>query len=129
MINLDLHGRIALVTGGSRGIGRAVCLALAAHGAMVAVHYRSQAEAAEAVVAEMGHGASFGADLALPGAADTLIREVTAQLGSVDILVNNAAEMTDGPVQTMTDEMWDHTLEVNLSAAFRCCRACLPPMI
>ena len=133
MINLDMSGRVAVVTGGSRGIGRAVCLALAEQNAIVAVHYRAQEQAASTVVKEIQQlkrqrADAFGADLADPGAADTLMRQVLDQFGRVDILVNCAAEMTDAPVETMTDEQWDRTVEVNLSAAFRCCRACLPGM-
>ena len=128
----QLAGRVALVTGGSRGIGRAACLLLASHGAAVGVHYRSQAEAAERVVTAIreagGQAVAVAADLALADAAEALVRSVSEALGPVDILVNNAGEMTDGPVETMSDEVWDRSLAVNLSAAFRCTRACLPAM-
>jgi 3-oxoacyl-[acyl-carrier protein] reductase len=127
-----LDGRTALVTGGARGIGRAICYALAARGATVGVHFRSSAaNAAEVVAAIKAHGgaaAAYRADLAIPGAATALVDQVAAALGTLDILVNNAAEMTDAPVQEMTDAEWDTTINVNLSAAFRLARACIPLM-
>jgi NAD(P)-dependent dehydrogenase (short-subunit alcohol dehydrogenase family) len=132
-MNTRLDGKVALVTGGSRGIGRASALALAAEGAALAVQYRADLDGA----AEVVHAArllgldalAFQADLADPKAADRLIGAVLTRFGRVDVLVNNAGEMTDSSVADMPDAMWDQTLEVNLSAAFRCCRACLPGML
>jgi NAD(P)-dependent dehydrogenase (short-subunit alcohol dehydrogenase family) len=130
--NDSLTGRVALVTGGSRGIGRAVCLALAARGASLAVHYRSQAGAAAAVVnaiqAAGGMAEAFQADLIQPEAAARLVAATAERLGHIAILVNNAAEMTDAPVEAMSDDMWTATLDLNLTAAFRCARACIPLM-
>ncbi|MBX3083565.1 MAG: 3-oxoacyl-ACP reductase FabG [Anaerolineae bacterium] len=126
------EARIALVTGGSRGIGHATCVALAAQGATVAVHYRSQASAASATAAAIhaagGQAVAFQADLSERSGADDLIAAVLARFRRIDILVNNAAEMTDASVEAMTDEQWEQTLTLNLSAVFRCCRACLPSM-
>jgi len=128
----QLAARVALITGGSRGIGRAACLTLASHGVAIAVHYRSRAEAADQVVSGIrdagGEAIALGADLADRDAADDLVRRVAQDLGPVDILVNNAGEMTDGSVAEMSDEVWERSLAVNLSAAFRCSRACLPSM-
>lgn len=128
----QLANRVALVTGASRGIGHATCLALAAQGATVAVHYRSRADSANEVVAAIreadGTAGAVSADLSVAGAAEDLVRSVSESLGAVDILVNNAGQMTDVPVETMTDEVWERSLAVNLSAAFRCSRACLPAM-
>ncbi len=130
--NDNLEGRVALVTGGSRGIGRSICLALAAKGAVVAVNYRAQAAAADEVVAQIqqmgGKAAVFQADMADFEAPSKLVDQVSAQLGAVDILVNNAAEMTDSSVADMTDEIWEQTLSVNLGSVFRCTRAVIPAM-
>jgi len=128
----SLAGRVALVTGGSRGIGRATCLALAGRGAAVAVHYRLQAQAAQEVVAQItnegGKAFAFQADLSDSAAASHLVAQAVATLGRVDILVNNAGEMTDSAVVDMSDELWERALTVNLTSAFRCARACIPGM-
>src|SRR5947207_11055834 len=129
----SLAGKIALVTGGSQGIGRATCIELAARGAAIAVHYRSHAEEAESVAAQIcasgGKAIAIQADLARPSDPGSLVKAVMDQLGEIDILVNNAGEMTDSSVADMSDEMWDRTLTVNLTAIFRCCRACIPAMV
>jgi 3-oxoacyl-[acyl-carrier protein] reductase len=131
-VNLDLAGRVALVTGGSRGIGRATCLALAAHGAKVAVHYCTQAAKAAEVVEEVrgqgGEAIALQADLRDPASAATLAVAVAASLGPVDILVNNAGEMAGGSVEELTDRTWEDSLSLNLTAAFRLARACIPMM-
>src|ERR1041385_3427325 len=102
MLDLNLTGRVALVTGGSRGIGRAIALALAEQGAAVAVHYRGQAEAAQSIVDAIldnsGRAVALQADLAQADAPDGLVRQVTDHLGQPDILVNNAGEFTDSAV-------------------------------
>jgi NAD(P)-dependent dehydrogenase (short-subunit alcohol dehydrogenase family) len=120
------------VTGGSRGIGAATCLALAADGVIIAVNYRDNAAAAantvSAIMAAGGQAGAFQADLAAVGAADALVAAVMQRFGRTDILVNNAAEMTDASVEAMTDAQWEQTLALNLGAAFRCARACLPSM-
>lgn len=127
-----LDGRVALVTGGSRGIGRATCLTLAAKGARVAVHYRTQQGAANETVAEIvsagGQAVALSGDMADADAITQLIADTVSHLGPVDILVNNAGEMTDSAVVTMTNAMWDQTIAVNLTAAFRCARAVIPAM-
>ena len=127
-----LAGRVTLVTGGSRGIGRATCVALAARGAIVAVHYRSQQAAADEVVEQIvqmgGKAVAFAADLGDSAETSHLIEQVIAGMGKIDILVNNAGEMTDAAVADMSDEMWERTLAVNLTSAFRCVRACIPGM-
>jgi NAD(P)-dependent dehydrogenase (short-subunit alcohol dehydrogenase family) len=132
MLDLNLAGRVALVTGGSRGIGHAIALALADHGAAVAVHYRSQAVQAQMVVDNIleksGRAVALQADLMQPNAPDLLVRQVTDQLGQPDILINNAGEFTDSSVAEMTDDIWAQTLALNLTAAFACTRACLPLM-
>ena len=128
MSNNSLTGRVALVTGGSRGIGRAICLALAEQGATVAVHYHARADAAQEVVTQIGGGAAFQADVGDTAQVTRLLEQVSAQLGAVDILVNNAGEMTDAAVENMSDDLWEQALSVNLSSAFRCARGCIPAM-
>lgn len=128
----DLAGRVALVTGGSRGIGQATCRALAAKGASIVVHYRAQAEAAGTVVQAIrlsgGQAVALSADLIDPFDTDRMLAQAVAQLGKIDILVNNAGEMTDSSVEDLSDEDWEQALAVNLSSAFRCTRACIPLM-
>jgi len=128
----NLGGRVALVTGGSRGIGRATCLALAARGAAVAVLCRSRLDQAKEVVQQVE--ASGERALAIPadaldrGAIKRSVQEAVSGLGRVDILVNNLGEMTDGPVADMKDEEWEQSLAVNLGSAFRYARECIPFM-
>jgi 3-oxoacyl-[acyl-carrier protein] reductase len=131
-IDLDLAGRVAVVTGGSRGIGRATCLALAAHGARVGVHYFRSGALAEEVAREIrsggGEAVTLPGNLLEPEAAGRVIAGAEKALGPVDILINNAGQMTDGPVEGMADEVWEDALSLHLSAAFRCARACLANM-
>lgn len=129
-----LTGRVALVTGASRGIGRAIALALAAQGADVAVnHARSEAGAREtaAAIEALGHRSavlqcdvSAGSD-----AVKALVAEVGATLGAPDILVNNAGITRDNLVMRMRDSDWDDVLRTDLTAAFQITRACLRGMI
>ncbi len=125
--------KVALVTGASRGIGRAIALSLASDGLAVAVHYDKSADAAEKVVSEItesgGTAIAFQGNLASPDVPADLVARVKSQLGSIDILVNNAAVMTDGSIAEMSDEMWDETIAVNLSAVFKLTRACIPAMV
>ena len=132
LVDLNLQGRTAVVTGGSKGIGRAACLALAAHGATVGVHYStSQALAAE-VVEEIrqggGRAVAIGGDLRQADVPGRVIAEAAAALGPIDILVNNAGQMTDMAVEAMPDEVWEAALSLHLTATFRCCRAVIPMM-
>ena len=125
--------KIALVTGASRGIGRAIANSLAASGVVVAVHYDKSADAANQVVAEIikggGKALAFQGSLGMPQMPADLVRRVNTELGAIDILVNNAAVMTDSSIVEMSDEMWDETIAVNLSAVFKLTRACIPGMI
>jgi 3-oxoacyl-[acyl-carrier protein] reductase len=128
-----LEGKVALVTGGSRGIGRACVLALAEAGAAVAVGYSAKAEAAEEVAALIrsagGAAVTLGADLADPEAPGVLVERTVAELGSIDIVVNNAGITRDNLAVRISDADWDDVLAVDLSAAFRICRAALRPML
>ncbi|MGK9231644.1 3-oxoacyl-ACP reductase FabG [Inquilinus limosus] len=128
----DLKNRVALVTGGSRGIGKAVALALAEAGSAVAVNYRSRAEEAEAVVEAIrkggGRAAAFGADVSLRTGVQNMVRDVEEQLGPVDILVNNAGMAAVRGLDDITEEDFDRAIAVNLKSAFLCTQAVLPGM-
>lgn len=123
-----LGGRAALVTGGGRGIGRAVALDLAAAGARVAVAARTRADV-EAVAREMGRGAiALVADVADPASVRALFRDARAALGDIDILVAAAGVAPSAPLVKTTDEQWRQAIEVNLSGAFYGLREALPAM-
>jgi len=128
----NLAGRVALVTGGSRGIGRATCLALANQGAAVAVLCRNRLkearEAAEEIRSAGGRSLAVEANVLDPEAIKHSVSEAVAKLGKIDVLVNNAGEMTDVSVVDMKDEDWDQALAINLTSAFRYARACIPSM-
>ena len=128
----DLKGRVALVTGGSRGIGRSIALALAGAGACVAVNYRVEAEAATEVVRAItgagGAAVALQADVADPAAVTGLVEGAEAALGPVDILVNNAGVIIKSPLNALTAGVWDDTLRINLSSAFHMTQAVLPGM-
>ena len=119
-----LDGKLALVTGASRGIGRAVALELARAGAEVVVGYRSGKDEAEAVAGEIG-GRAVQADVSDPVAARALVEAA----GDVDILVNNAGLTRDGLLARMSDDDWRTVLETNLSSVFYTCRAVTRPMM
>jgi 3-oxoacyl-[acyl-carrier protein] reductase len=123
----------ALVTGGSRGIGAAIARGLAEDGHAVAVNYRSGEAAALAVVAEIeaagGRAMAFGGDVADPATADDLFTRVEAELGPVQVLVNNAGVRADGLSPSMCDDDWGIVIDTNLSGAFRLTRRALGPML
>jgi len=127
-----LEGRVALVTGASRGIGRAVAVGLAGAGANVAVNYREKQAAAEEVCAEirrMGRAAvGVQADVSLATEADRLVSATERELGPVDILVNNAGIAQVKPFHELADADWDEILRVNLKSAFLVTQRVLPWM-
>ncbi|HEV8375262.1 MAG TPA: 3-oxoacyl-ACP reductase family protein [Candidatus Polarisedimenticolia bacterium] len=129
---IDLSGRAALVTGGSRGIGRATSLLLARAGADVAITYRLEQRAAESVVAEIGRlgrgSLALQGDLSRHKDAGAAVRSAVEALGRLDILVNNHGIWKDGPIETMTEDEWDETLDVNLKGVFLCTQAAVPVM-
>jgi 3-oxoacyl-[acyl-carrier protein] reductase len=118
----SLDGKVALVTGGSRGIGAAVARELGAAGARVAVNYRSSADAAKQIAEEIG-GIAVEGDVADPTAAGALVEQVEEALGDLDCLVNNAGVTRDGLIARMSDDDWDAVLETNLRGTFNTCRA------
>jgi 3-oxoacyl-[acyl-carrier protein] reductase len=120
----SLDGKLALVTGGSRGIGRAIALELGRAGADVVVSYRAGREEAEAVAAEID-GRAIEADVADAASAKALVEEA----GELDILVNNAGLTRDGVLARMSDDDWHDVIETNLSSVFYTCRAAARPMM
>lgn len=123
----DLAGQVAVVTGASRGIGRAIAVALAGRGARVFVNYTSNAAAAEeavaACIAAGGQAESLGFDVADSSAVDAAFDKIRERAGRLDILVNNAGISKDGLFIRFKDEDWARVLSVNLTGAFYCSRA------
>ena len=130
---MSLKGNVALVTGGSRGIGRAVCLELARQGAAVAVNYAGNSAAAEETVQlcrALGVEAeAFRADVADPAACDALVAAVKERFGRLDILVNNAGIARDGLLMTAKEEDFSQTLDTNLKGAYFCTKAAAKVML
>ena len=128
----DLTGRIALVTGASRGIGRAIAIALARSGADVAVNYRERATEAKEVVDtihRLGRRAiAVGADVSRGDSVAEMVETIERELGMIDILVNNAGIAIFHDIDALTEEDFDHTIAVNLKSAFLCIRAVVPHM-
>ena len=128
----DLGGKVALVTGGSRGIGRAISLALAAHGAKVAINYASNAAAAEETARTIG-GASeaitLAGDVGNPVLAAALVGETIKAFGRIDILVNNAGVTADDLILRMSEAEWDKVIDTNLKGTFSVTKAAIRPMV
>ncbi len=125
--------KVAVVTGGSRGIGRAIALRLAAGGAKVVVNYRGNEAAANEVVAQIkaqgGEAIAVQADVSQVEEAEALIEAARKAFGRVDILVNNAGTTRDTLIMRMSEEDWDVVLDTNLKGAFNCIKAAARPMM
>ena len=128
----ELAGKVALVTGGARNIGRAISLALAAGGAAVMVNARSSREEAQQTLAliksDGGRGALHLADITDPGAVAAMVAATIGEFGRLDMLVNNAAVRAETPFAEMTLEQWRGVLSTVLDGSFLCAQACLPHM-
>ncbi|NTU78510.1 MAG: 3-oxoacyl-ACP reductase FabG [Chloroflexales bacterium] len=142
-----LDGRVAIVTGGGRGIGKSIAIALAAEGAKVAVNYNTSSARAEQVVSEINaawrdrthnvggadtaeeRAVAVKADVSKPDEARQLIRSVHERWGRLDVLVNNAGITRDKSIRKMTDEDWLEVIQTNLNAVFFCTTAAMQPMI
>jgi 3-oxoacyl-[acyl-carrier protein] reductase len=128
-----LTDKKALVTGGSRGIGREVALRLAAEGVAVAVNFNTGEAEAAAVVVEIealgSNAIALKGSVASAADADSLVEETVAKLGGLDILVNNAGITRDNLLMRMSEEDWDAVLDTNLKGAFLCTKAAIRPML
>ena len=128
----DLRGRVALVTGASRGIGAAIAAALASEGAAVAVNYKSNADKAEALARKLTEGGaqaiSVGCDVSKADDVARMVRRVESELGPISILVNNAGIAIRRDLDDLTEADFDRTILVNLKSAFLCMKAVLPAM-
>ncbi len=128
-----IDGKVALITGGARGLGKTMATALAQAGAAVALAGRTLAsceETASAIAKETGRDAkAFAADVTMAGDVDRLVAAVEAELGPIDILVNNAGTNIRGPVEQFSEADWDTVVDTNLKGPFLCARAIGPRMV
>jgi 3-oxoacyl-[acyl-carrier protein] reductase len=129
----ELAGKVALVTGGAKNIGRAISLALAAAGTSVAVNTKSSREEADALVKQIreagGAAEAYLADIADPQAVKAMGEDVLARFGRIDILVLNASQRREVLFKDMTFEEWRNTMSITLDGSFHCIKAVLPSMI
>ena len=129
---LELKNRVSLVTGGSRGIGKAIALALGDAGAAVAVNFRERGAEAKAVAETIrgtgGRAEAFGCDVSLRDSVQRMVREVEDRLGPIDVLVNNAGMAASRGLDDITEDDFDRSIAVNLKSAFLSIQAVLPGM-
>jgi 3-oxoacyl-[acyl-carrier protein] reductase len=129
----DLSGKVALVTGGSRGIGRGICTYLAQHGAVVAINSKDSEKQAKELKGKIeaagGKAMIVQADVRLPEDTERMVQETIEGAGRLDILVNNAGFNRDTLILRMSLQDWDEVMELNLRAVFLCTKAALRPMM
>ena len=127
IIDKALAGKVALVTGGSRGIGRGIAVALGRRGATVIINYASREDAAREAAAEVeaagGQAAIAGFDVSNSAAVTDAVKAIGKDHGGLDILVNNAGVAVNGMLMRITDDAWAKTMQTNLNGAFHCLRA------
>ena len=130
---MQLNGKVALVTGGSRGIGRAIALLLAERGAKVVINYVRGLDEANAVVAAIegkgGQAQALQGDVSVAAEAQNLIDQTVKTFGKIDILVNNAGITKDTLMMRMSETDWDAVLDTNLKGSYLCAKAALRPML
>ena len=130
---MSLDGKVAVVTGGSRGIGKAICLQLAKLGAKIVVNYVSRPDAAEetvsAIKAAGGEAAAYQFNVADSAQVQSAFKQILADFDKIDILVNNAGITRDGLLMKMSESNWDDVLDTNLKGAFNCIKAVSRPMM
>ncbi|MGH7496297.1 MAG: SDR family NAD(P)-dependent oxidoreductase [bacterium] len=129
---IDLSGKVMLITGASRGIGRATAILAARAGATVAVNYNHAKPEAEEVAAEItragGLAATFQADVSRYAEVENMVAQILKHFGHIDVLVNNAGIWTYGAIDTMPEHIWEETMAVNLKSVYNCCRVIVPHM-
>lgn len=127
-----LEGKVAIVTGATRGIGRAIALKFAEHGANIAFTYLSSVAAAESLVAEIEalgcRAVGYASNASDFAGAHTVVEQVVADFGQIDILINNAGQTKDGLMMRMSEEQWDAIIDTNLKSAFNFTHAVVPLM-
>lgn len=128
-----LNGKVALVTGGSKGIGKSIAMAFAEAGAKVCINYSSDEGSADRTVSKLkeisGWGMAVRADVSKAYAVSEMIETVIRDAGALHILVNNAGIIRDSLLMLMKDEDWRHVIEINLNGVYNCSKAVLRPMI
>ncbi|VAW37194.1 3-oxoacyl-[acyl-carrier protein] reductase [hydrothermal vent metagenome] len=129
----SLAGKVAVVTGASRGIGRAIAQDLAANGAKIIINYNASSDAAQEVVSAIeangGEATAVQADVSQFDAAQALIKAAIDTYGQIDILVNNAGTTRDTLLLAMKEDQWDAVIDINLKSVFNCCKAAVRPMM
>lgn len=132
MNSLELEGKVALVTGSSRGLGKSIALKLSGMGAKVALNYLSRKDEADSVMASItrqgGEAMPAPADVRDSSSVKDMVRQITDKWGKIDILVNNAGITADGLLLRMSEEAWDNVINTNLRGAYLCTKAALRSM-